>query len=70
MDNQNRKQVKKLAQYSGVAGQMIGSVGLMALIGWWLDEYYQTEKPYFTMVFSLLGVIAGLYFVVKEVTKK
>lgn len=66
----NESGMKGYARYSSVAFQMIASVGIMAAIGWWLDGYVRTEKPYFTAAFSLVGVIAGLYLVIKEVTKK
>lgn len=60
--------MKKYAKYSGIAFQMIASVGIMAALGWWLDGYFNMEKPYLTALCSLIGVIAGLYVVIKEVT--
>ncbi len=45
-------------------------IGLSAWGGVKLDEHYQTKKPYFTIVLSLLGIFAGLYVVLKDVIKR
>jgi len=42
-------------------------IALAALGGDWLDGYYKTSKPVFTIVLSLLGVACGLYILFKEV---
>lgn len=62
--------MKSYAKYSSVAFQMIASVGVMAALGWYLDGYLELEKNYLTALFSLIGVLAGLYLVLKEIISK
>ena len=67
--NARKKQVKALGKYSGMAFQMGATIGLFAFIGQWIDGYFSTEKPYWTIFFSLFGVFAALYYFIKDVTK-
>ncbi|WP_066756367.1 AtpZ/AtpI family protein [Crocinitomix algicola] len=54
-------------KFSAVGIQMAVVIIAGAFGGNALDEKYQTEKPVWTIVFSLLGVAIGLYLVIKEV---
>jgi F0F1-type ATP synthase assembly protein I len=50
------------------AGVQMGIlIGGGAFGGNYLDKKYATPKPYYTLIFSLLGVGIGLYVVIKEV---
>jgi F0F1-type ATP synthase assembly protein I len=46
------------------------AIGLGVWIGMKLDAYYKLERPYLTMVFSLLGVAVGMYQFMKDFLKK
>ena len=48
---------------------MIVLIGGGAWGGSALDQKVQNEKPYFTILFSLLGIGASLYFVIREASK-
>jgi F0F1-type ATP synthase assembly protein I len=45
---------------------MIATIGVFVLLGQWLDNIQQTQKPYFTMAFALVGIGISLYQIVKE----
>jgi F0F1-type ATP synthase assembly protein I len=64
------KKLQNYARYSGIVGQMVGSIVLMALLGKWLDAHFLTPKPYYTIVCSLLGVFVSLYMTLKTLNEK
>ena len=63
------KGIKDFARYSGIAFQMIGIILLTTWGGIKLDKLTGTNKPVFTIVFSLLGVFAAIYTAVKDFIK-
>jgi len=71
-----KKELKPRAQnymkYSGMAFQMGIIIALGAFAGQWLDEHYQTSKPYFTVGLSLFAIFVALYSTLKDfiITKK
>jgi F0F1-type ATP synthase assembly protein I len=64
------KKVQNYARYSGIVGQMVGSIVLMALLGKWLDGHFATPKPYCTIVCSLVGVFVSLYLTLSLLKEK
>ena len=54
-------------KYSSVGFQMAITIGLFAWLGNYLDERYQTEKPYYSIACILFGIAIALYQVIKEV---
>ncbi|MFI5252363.1 MAG: AtpZ/AtpI family protein [Bacteroidota bacterium] len=74
-DQQNEKNQNKLSARFSESGtfltaglQLSAAVILMALLGWWLDERWNT-KPWLTFVGALFGSGAGLYQFIKTVNK-
>ena len=67
--NNNRK-FFNYAKYSGIAFQFAALIGLGFYGGSRLDKYLELQKPIFTAVFALLGVIIGIYFAIKDFIKK
>lgn len=62
------KKSSKLAnafQYSAMAFQMGIIIGLSAFAGLKLDRWFET-KVLFTLILSLSGVFAALYFFIKK----
>jgi uncharacterized membrane protein YfcA len=57
-------------KYSGMAFQM----GIIILIGTYagkyLDQYFQTEKPLFTVFLALFSIFVALYTSLKDLFKK
>lgn len=60
---------RSLARFGGMAFQMGTVIALFAFLGQWLDKKYQTTDPWFTILFSLLGIGASLYLMLKEIGK-
>lgn len=56
-------------RYSGLAFQLVVLILAGAWLGDWLDERLQTQQPYFTAALSLLGVLAGMYQLYRDLTK-
>ena len=58
MDNETKKMFRTLGFLSTVGMTMAFSIGLGAVIGYYLDSRYKTE-PWFFIVFLILGIIAA-----------
>jgi F0F1-type ATP synthase assembly protein I len=56
-------------QYSGIAIQMIVSMGILAWIGSVIDDYCKTHSPIFTLIGLLLGIISSIYLLIKNLSK-
>lgn len=73
MHNQPENWKKKpldAARYSSIAFQIIGIMLLGIFGGKKLDDYFQTEFPYFTLALSVFAIFASLYFILKDILKK
>lgn len=71
-ENPSKKPNNSLNQYarfSGVAIQMGVIIGLSAWGGKKLDEQFNLNKPYLTIVCSLSGVGVALYLIIREIIK-
>jgi uncharacterized membrane protein YfcA len=66
-DKAPRKQVDAYLKYSGMAIQM----GVIILIGTFagqkLDAYFQTARPYLTVLMALLSIFVALYLTLKDI---
>ncbi len=64
--------LRDYARYSGMAFQMGIIILVGTLVGKKLDEYFQLQRPYLTVVFALLSIFAALYLALKDLlfTKK
>jgi ATP synthase protein I len=61
--------LRSFAKYSGIAFQMLATIGLSAWAGTWLDHHFQTKNPWWTIGLMLFGVLAALYQVIRGLTK-
>ncbi|MBR5983426.1 MAG: AtpZ/AtpI family protein [Bacteroidales bacterium] len=57
----------KWARYTSLAFEMGIVIFAGAFGGLKLDEYFGTEKPWFTVALSLFAVFASIYIVIKGV---
>ena len=75
-DNQKnslRKQQKQpnyYLKYSGLAFQFLAAILLGFWLGKWLDVKYATEKPWFTMAFMMLFLVATLFKTIKDISNE
>ncbi|ANQ50000.1 AtpZ/AtpI family protein [Flammeovirga yaeyamensis] len=76
MEKQNSSDEKKYSKkystfikYSSVSTEMIVTLLICAFGGKYLDEYFETKGPYFTIGLLLFGVFASLYILIKGLQK-
>ncbi|MDY6853895.1 MAG: AtpZ/AtpI family protein [Thermodesulfobacteriota bacterium] len=70
MENK-KKLIREIGRYGTIGLEMVISVVIGLLFGWWMDSLLHT-KPWLTLVFMLFGVAAGfkgLFRVLKLVKK-
>jgi F0F1-type ATP synthase assembly protein I len=67
--NNKGKETNNFARYSGIAFQMLATIGLFTFIGYKIDEYKGSEKLIFTAILGLVGVIISLISVVRSLNK-
>lgn len=56
-----QKGVQAYLKYSGMAFQMAGIIFLSIILGRQMDYYFNLEKPYITVVLSLVGLTGFMY---------
>jgi hypothetical protein len=59
-----------LMRYASMGTQILVTIGLFVFAGVKLDQWLKIKFPAFTLTLSLLGVVAGIYFAVKDLLKK
>ena len=59
---------KEIGPYIGLGLQLAITVTVLVFLGLWLDGVFETT-PILTVVFSFLGVFAGMYTFIKSVIK-
>jgi F0F1-type ATP synthase assembly protein I len=63
-----KESVNTLAFVSGFAFTMIVIIGASVFLGIWVDRWINTS-PLFTIIFSVFGVFAGVYNLIRNVSK-
>lgn len=67
MPNPKRNpQVDQYLKYSGMAFQLAAVLAVGVWAGTRIDQYFQTDRPYFTALLALLSLFAGLYISLKD----
>lgn len=62
------KVYREIGPYIGLGMQLAVTVTLMVFLGIWLDKEFDLS-PVLTIVFSFLGVFAGMYNFIKSAIK-
>lgn len=57
-------------QFSGIAFQMLATIGLGVWAGMKLDAWQQNHRPIWTIVLSLTAIGASLYRFIRQLTRK
>jgi hypothetical protein len=60
----------KFVRYSSMAFEILIPIAIGAFAGQWLDNKFNNATPILTAVFSLLGVLTGLYIALKDFVRK
>jgi F0F1-type ATP synthase assembly protein I len=61
---------QKAGPYISASTTLVGSVGLFAAAGWWLDRKVGTAKPWFLIGGAVLGMIGGFISFFRQVLGK
>lgn len=69
-DSRKKPPLYEYARYMGVGIQMAAAVVLGFFLGQWIDKKVTMEFPLFTLIGSLFGVGAGLFYVIREFGSK
>lgn len=67
LKKQVRPKVDAYMKYSGMAIQMGMVILIGTLAGQWLDDYFETERPYLTVLLALVSIFAALYLTLKDI---
>jgi hypothetical protein len=67
--DQQKKEVNNFAKYSGMAFQMLATIGLFTFIGYQIDKNRKSDQPLFTALLGFLGVVVSLYMTIRSLTK-
>ncbi len=57
--------MKDYLKYTTLGIEILMYIGVGVVIGYFLDQKMQTEKPWFLLVFSLLGCAAVIYKIIR-----
>lgn len=61
--------LQAVMKYSGLAFQMLATIGGCAWLGYWLDGKFGTQ-PWLTIGLLLLGVFVAVFQVIRSLTKE
>jgi len=65
-----QKQPNNFLKYSGLAFQFLAAILMGFWLGKWLDGINENEKPWFTMAFMMLFLMATLYKIIRDITNE
>ena len=66
--NEKSKRAKALMIVSSFVFEVMVIVGVFVALGYFLDQWLNT-KVLFILVFSILGVFAGIYNLIRKINK-
>ncbi len=56
-------------KFSGIAFEMVATIGVATYGGYWLDSYLQLKFPVFLLSFAMLSLGGSLYLLYKRLPK-
>ena len=56
-------------KYSGLAFQIVLTILLLGYFGQYLDNRMNSERPYMTLLWACIGLVASLIYLIKRVGK-
>jgi F0F1-type ATP synthase assembly protein I len=67
--NEKQKQRSDALHYSSAGIQMVLTILLFTFLGTRLDKYFETEKPIWTAILAIFGVVIAMVFMLKAFNK-
>ena len=61
---------QKAGPYLSASTTLVASVGMFTAIGWWIDGKVGTEKPWFLIAGSVVGMVGGFISFFRQVLGK
>lgn len=68
-ENKQINEASNFIKYSGIAFQMMATIGIMTFIGYQIDENRGSKQQIFTAIFALTGVVISLVQIVRSLNK-
>ena len=65
-ESPGRSGLNDYLKYAGMGFQMLAIILILTWVGIKLDERSSGDKPLFTAFFALLGVVIGIYTILKD----
>ena len=69
-DKPLHKRASNFIKYTGLAFQMLATIGIFSFIGYKIDEHYKNDNFIITAILGIVGVGASLYQVVRSLKKE
>ena len=68
--NKTTEKTTSFVQFSGIAFQMLGTIGLGVWLGMKIDDWQDNHRPIWTIILSLTAIGASLYLFIRQLTNK
>jgi F0F1-type ATP synthase assembly protein I len=68
--NNNKNKATNYVKYTGIAFQMLATIGVFAFVGYQIDRYAGNQKLIYTAILGVIGVVASLYQVIRSLNKQ
>lgn len=64
---EEKKAFNDYARFSGLAFQMMATIGVFTFIGYKIDGWLKLNYPVFTIIFVFLSVAISMYTIIRNV---
>lgn len=64
------KKLQSLMRYSSLGFEVVASIAVFSGVGYGLDRLARNERPWFLLIFALLGCAAAIWLAIRAVFKK
>ncbi|MEZ4825988.1 MAG: AtpZ/AtpI family protein [Bacteroidia bacterium] len=62
----NRSPYKEYLKYTGLGFEILACILLFAGAGYGLDVWIGTEKPWFLLLLSVIGIVAAIFLAIRN----
>lgn len=66
LKNSKAQSYTNFAKYAGIGFQMMAIIGLLAFLGYKIDQYYDHKVQYATAIACVLGVFLSIYQTIRQ----
>ncbi len=69
LDKKKPNPYNDFVKYSGLAFQLVGTIGLAGWLGYLLDNYLELKFPLFILIFTLTAFSGTIYILYRSLNK-